>query len=184
MSFQPSTIAEFNQHPLTAGLDVGRFVLISLGTNLPLGDRTPGQTLSMAIDRIADLSDYPLVVSPVLETEPVDCPPGSPPYLNTLAALYPRSDVTPESMLTSLQAIETELGRVRSGLRNEPRVIDLDLIAFGRERRQTPSLQLPHPRAGIREFVLIPLLAIWPDYRFPDADVSAGEMLAQCRGTA
>jgi 2-amino-4-hydroxy-6-hydroxymethyldihydropteridine diphosphokinase len=184
MSFQPSTIAEFIQHPQAARLDVGRFVLISLGANLPCGDRTPRQTLTMAIDKIADLSDYPLVVSPVLETEPIDCPPGSPWYLNVLLALYPRADATPETMLASLQAMEAALGRVRSGARNEPRVIDLDLIAFGQERRKTSRLQLPHPRAGVRSFVLAPLLAIWPDYRFPDTDVSVREMLAQCGGTA
>jgi len=184
MSFQPSTIAEFMQHPQAAGLDAGRFVLVSLGANLPWGDRAPAQTLVLAIDRIAGLSDYPLVVSPVLETDPVDCPPDSPPYLNALVALYPRPDTTPESMLASLQAIETELGRVRSGLRNEPRVLDLDLLAFAQEQRQTPSLQLPHPRAGVREFVLTPLLAIWPDYWFPGADTSCHEMRLQCRRTS
>jgi 2-amino-4-hydroxy-6-hydroxymethyldihydropteridine diphosphokinase len=184
MSFQPSTIAEFTQHPETIGLDVGKLAIVSLGANLPLGDRTPRQTLTLAMQRIARISDYPLVVSPMLETVPVNCPAGSPAYLNALLAFYPRSGATPETTLAQLQVIEAELGRVRTGLQNEPRVIDLDLIAFGQALRQTPNLQLPHPRAGVREFVLAPLLAIWPDYRFPNTQESAREMLVKWHGSA
>jgi 2-amino-4-hydroxy-6-hydroxymethyldihydropteridine diphosphokinase len=42
-------------------------------------------------------------------------------------------------------------------VRNGPRTIDIDLIAFGQERISTPELTIPHPRAFEREFVLAPL---------------------------
>ncbi|MEI2727156.1 MAG: 2-amino-4-hydroxy-6-hydroxymethyldihydropteridine diphosphokinase [Verrucomicrobiota bacterium] len=50
---------------------------------------------------------------------------------------------------------------------NEPRSLDLDLIAFGGEMRNTPELTLPHPRAHLRRFVLQPLAEIAPEVVLP-----------------
>jgi len=57
--------------------------------------------------------------------------------------------------------MEKRLGRVRRGIRNEARVIDLDLILHGAARMRTRRLTLPHPRAHEREFVLAPLREVW-----------------------
>jgi 2-amino-4-hydroxy-6-hydroxymethyldihydropteridine diphosphokinase len=62
--------------------------------------------------------------------------------------------------MSELLALEKRLGRARRGVRNEPRVIDLDLIAYGATRMRTPALTLPHPRAHEREFVMKPLRSI------------------------
>src|SRR5690606_12319613 len=97
----------------------------------------------------------------------VDCPPDSPDYHNAMVALRPRRKETPLTLLHRLQSIEQDFGRARTGLRNEPRVLDLDLVAFGEERSATAELTLPHPRARERLFVLKPLAEIAPDYRFP-----------------
>jgi 2-amino-4-hydroxy-6-hydroxymethyldihydropteridine diphosphokinase len=64
---------------------------------------------------------------------------------------------------------------------NEPRPLDLDLISFGPERRETPRLTLPHPRAAEREFVLVPLAEIAPELRLPGYDQSVVQLLEKIR---
>jgi 2-amino-4-hydroxy-6-hydroxymethyldihydropteridine diphosphokinase len=94
-------------------------------------------------------------ISSIVETAAVDAPAGSPLFLNMVIAGYTK--LAPEELLRELLAIEARLGRRRRGVRNEPRVIDLDLIVFGGERRRTRGLTLPHPRAANRQFVTGPL---------------------------
>jgi 2-amino-4-hydroxy-6-hydroxymethyldihydropteridine diphosphokinase len=74
---------------------------------------------------------------------------------------------TPESLLAKLRAIENDFGRRPKQVLNEPRPLDLDLIAFGQEIRMTLTLTLPHPRAHLRRFVLQPLSEIAPDLILP-----------------
>ena len=71
--------------------------------------------------------------------------------------------MTPETLLAKLQALEREFGRRPKEVMNEPRLLDLDLIAFGGETRVTRELTLPHPRAHQRRFVLQPLSDIAPE---------------------
>ena len=96
-------------------------------------------------------------ISPIEETSPVDAPAGSPPFLNMVAVGH--TDLAPAALLAHLLALETRLGRTRSGIRNAPRVIDLDLILHGATRLRSPRLTLPHPRAAARPFVIDPLRA-------------------------
>ena len=63
--------------------------------------------------------------------------------------------------------------------KNVSRVLDLDLIALGEVISQSEALTLPHPRAAQRDFVLQPIVEIWPDYRLPGFEASASELLAQ-----
>lgn len=74
---------------------------------------------------------------------------------------------SPEGFLSCLQAIEGQLGRTRQEP-NGPRVLDMDLIAWGDLEQETGYLDLPHPRARQRAFVLVPLNEIAPDFAFPD----------------
>jgi len=136
---------------------------IALGSNL--GDSA--QILRAALARLQQLSDRPLLQSALWQTTPVDCPPGSPLFLNAVAGLLPRLAETPESLLAKLQALETEFGRQPKKVPNEARRLDLDLIAFGNEVRHTPKLTLPHPRAHQRRFVLEPLCEIAPGLILP-----------------
>jgi 2-amino-4-hydroxy-6-hydroxymethyldihydropteridine diphosphokinase len=136
-----------------------KLVVVALGSNL--GDSPAILTAAAAeLEKLA-ASDFRL--SSFHRTEPVDCPPGSPPFLNAVAVFAPRADETPESLLTKLQALEKQFGRAPKKVHNEPRALDLDLIAFGGELRSTPALTLPHPRARQRPFVLEPLREIAPD---------------------
>lgn len=124
-------------------------IVIALGSNL--GDRR--YNLLRAIHALGDVMQV-VRVSSIRETEPVDAPP--PTFLNMVITGY--TTLTPQRLLEELLTIETRLGRIRRGIHNEPRVIDLDLILYGAVRMRTRTLTLPHPRAHERSFVMEPLL--------------------------
>ncbi len=146
---------------------------VALGSNL--GDSR--ENLLRALSLLQSLSGRPLRRSSLWETTPVDCPPGSPPFLNAVAGLVPRAGETPRSLLARLQSFEKRIGRPPKKILNEPRVIDLDLIAFGPQIMAGPDLVLPHPRAHLRRFVLQPLSEIAPDYIFPGQAKTVAELL-------
>lgn len=125
-------------------------VVVALGSNL--GDR--GYHLRRALHELNAVMRV-VRVSRILETDPVDAPPGSGKFLNMVVAGW--TALTPEELLDALLAIERKLGRRRTAVRNASRTIDLDLIAAGAERRHSRTLTLPHPRARGREFVMTPL---------------------------
>jgi len=131
------------------------------------------------MEQLQELSEQPLAKSGLYETTPVDCPPGSPGFLNAAVALIPRASETPESLLKKLQQMEIEFGRRPKKVLNEPRPLDLDLIAFGNEIRATPQLILPHPRAHLRRFVLEPLAEIAPDLLFPGQGMTIRALLGE-----
>jgi 2-amino-4-hydroxy-6-hydroxymethyldihydropteridine diphosphokinase len=150
------------------------FVFVALGSNL--GDTR--QNILRAMTRLQGLSGKPILKSSLWQTSPVDCPPGSPKFLNAVAGLIPREDETPESLLKKLQELEREFGRTPKKVFNEARPLDLDLIAFGNEIRNSPELILPHPRAHLRRFVLQPLSEIAPDLFLPGQGKTVAELLA------
>lgn len=129
--------------------------------------------------RMEQLAAGPLLKSSLWETEPVDCPPGSPPFVNAVVGIRLAQGETPESLFAKLQQIELEFGRRRTGAKNEPRTLDLDLIAFGTETRNTPELTIPHPRAHKRRFVLEPLAEIAPELVLPGQTQTVKQLLAQ-----
>ena len=150
---------------------------VALGSNVG----RPLQTLFLATARLQELSDQLLRRSSLHETQPVDCPPGSPRFINAVVGLVPRTGETPESLLKKLQLIEQEFGRQPKQVQNEPRHLDLDLIAFGAETRNTPELILPHPRAHLRRFVLLPLADVAPDLILPGQTETVQALLRRVR---
>ncbi|HZI32243.1 MAG TPA: 2-amino-4-hydroxy-6-hydroxymethyldihydropteridine diphosphokinase [Candidatus Binatia bacterium] len=152
--------------------------IIALGSNL--GDSQ--RILRDAITRLRNFSDQPLLKSSLWQTSPVDCPPDSPKFLNAVVALVPRAEETPESLLAKLRALEKEFGRQTKKIHNEPRPLDLDLIAFAGEIRSSASLVLPHPRAHERRFVLHPLGEIAPQLVLPGQTQTVAELLAALAG--
>ena len=152
-------------------------VFVALGSNLG----SSREILLNAMARLQELSAAPLLKSSLIETAPVDCPPGSPMFLNAVVGLIPRAGETPESLLTKLRALEKEFGRQPKKVLNEARPLDLDLIAFGNETRTTPAFTLPHPRAPLRQFVLQPLAEIAPDLILPGQTRSVAQLLAALR---
>jgi 2-amino-4-hydroxy-6-hydroxymethyldihydropteridine diphosphokinase len=152
--------------------------IVALGSNL--GDSV--QILHGAMTRLQSFSDVPVLKSSLWQTMPVDCPPGSPNFLNAVVALVARAGETPESLLQQLRMVEKEFGRRPKTILNEPRPLDLDLIAFGLEIRNTPELILPHPRAHERRFVLQPLSEIAPEFIVPGQEKTVAQLLAGLPG--
>ena len=144
--------------------------LVALGANL--GDAP--RTLSLAVADLAELGAV-TAVSPVYRTRPIG--PPQPDYLNAVAEL--RTTRSPRDLLRGLQAIENRHGRVRTE-RFGPRTLDLDLIWFEGKTSDEAELELPHPRAHEREFVLRPLCDI--DGAVPIRGRPAREWLAEVVG--
>ena len=135
-----------------------KLAFIAFGSNL--GDSR--KSILDAMVRLQNFSDVLILQSSLWQTSPVNCPPDSPKFVNAVAGLVPRKDETPESLLEKLRKLEKEFGRAPKTVLNEPRPLDLDLIAFGNEIRNSSELILPHPRAHLRKFVLQPLSEIAP----------------------
>jgi 2-amino-4-hydroxy-6-hydroxymethyldihydropteridine diphosphokinase len=156
-------------------IHIGGYVFVALGSNLGDSDRL----IRTAMARLQRLSDGPLLKSSFWQTAPVGCPPGSPTFINAVAGLTPRAGETPESLLDRLRQIEKEFGRKPKNEVNEPRPLDLDLIAFRNETRATKELTLPHPRAHLRRFVLQPLCEIAPDLILPGQTGTVAQLLRE-----
>lgn len=156
------------------------YAFIGLGANLPSEAGDPVATLRAAIPQLQRLSDSKLLLSSFYESDPKDCPPGSPRYVNAVAGLKPREHETPESLLKKLQDIELARGRVRTGTINEARTLDLDLLSYRDESRHSACLTLPHPRAHERRFVLQPWIELAGANRLL-AGKRLGEWLARNR---
>jgi 2-amino-4-hydroxy-6-hydroxymethyldihydropteridine diphosphokinase len=148
--------------------------LVALGSNL--GDSR--QTIRLAMDRLQEYSPEPILKSSLWQSAPINCPPGSQPFTNAIVGLVPRPEEVPESLLATLQSLERQFGRAPKTVLNEPRRLDLDLIAFGTAIRHIPQLELPHPRAHLRRFVLQPLSEIAPDLILPGQIKTVAQLLA------
>jgi 2-amino-4-hydroxy-6-hydroxymethyldihydropteridine diphosphokinase len=147
---------------LTGEMRPIRRCVIALGSNL--GERM--SKLQGAVDSLADTPEvWVTEVSPVYETEPVDSPDGAETYLNAVVLLD--TTLPARVLLERAQAIETAFGRQRTGTRNAPRPLDVDLIVVGDRRADDEALTLPHPRAHQRAFVLAPWADVEPDARIP-----------------
>lgn len=145
-------------------------ILLGLGANV--GD--PLAQLSEAVDRIGRVVEVERF-SGVHRTEPVGFT-DQPDFLNLV--VVGRADLPPGDLMRALLAIERELGRERS-FRNAPRVIDIDLLAYGEHVVATEDLVLPHPRMHERAFVLVPLLEVAPDWLHPTLHLTPVEMLSR-----
>lgn len=148
---------------LTGEMHPIRRVVVSLGSNL--GERRVA--LQGAVNALADTPDVWLTdVSPVYETEGVDTPEGSGKYLNAVVLLD--TTLPAHRMLERAMTIEQAFERERTGLVNEPRTLDVDLIQIGERRANDELLTLPHPRAAQRAFVLQPWLDVEADAQLID----------------
>lgn len=116
-------------------------------------------------------------VSGLYATEPVDCPPGSPAFLNAVVEIATARP--PRALLAALAAFEGLLGRPAQRERNAPRAVDLDLLYAGDIVLTTPELVLPHPRIKERRFVLQPLADIRPELVLPGQTKPVTQLLAE-----
>ena len=152
-----------------------RGVYIGLGANLPSPEHgTPRATLEAAM-RMLEARGLAIVArSALYESEPVPVS-DQPWYLN--AVIEVTTDLAAPETLALLHSVENAFGRVRV-LRNEARVLDLDLLDHRGQVREGPdSPLLPHPRLVDRAFVLLPLRDIAPDWHHPVSGLTVAELL-------
>ncbi|HEX8150019.1 MAG TPA: 2-amino-4-hydroxy-6-hydroxymethyldihydropteridine diphosphokinase [Pyrinomonadaceae bacterium] len=145
---------------------------VGMGSNL--GDRAGNLLLALRGMTEAGLSVARL--SSAYETEPDGVEEEQPAFLNMVAELG-RPLPEPEGLLRLLLDIERSLGR-RRPRPLAPRTLDLDLLLYGDESRDTELLTLPHPRLHLRRFVLAPLAELIPDARHPALDKTFARLLA------
>jgi 2-amino-4-hydroxy-6-hydroxymethyldihydropteridine diphosphokinase len=134
---------------------------IGLGSNL----EDPKAQVRRACARLQALTATRLVrCSPLYRSKPFG-PVPQPDFINAVAGVLTRLDS--RALLGELLALEGTLGRPAKRERWGPRIIDLDLLVFGRERRDEPGLTLPHRGIVERNFVLYPLCDLAPDLDVP-----------------
>ncbi len=144
---------------------------VSLGSNL--GDRAGN--LLLGVRGMFDAGLKVARLSHIYETEPVDTYP-QPPFLNLVAELQLDALPQPEQMLARLLRVEYALRRTRDGSKG-PRTIDLDLLLYGDQTSDTELLTLPHPRAHLRRFVLVPLAELAANLIYPTLERTVAELL-------
>lgn len=120
--------------------------------------------------------------SSVYETAPWGF--GSSDFFLNQVVLF-ETDMSPLRFLHHCLQTESGLGRIRTqgGSRYDSRPIDIDLLFFGSMVIRTPELQVPHPRLCERNFVLVPLAEVMPDFVHPVAGKTVACLLAECRDT-
>lgn len=151
-------------------------VFIGLGSNL--GDRR--RLLAQGLAFLADAGFGIDARSSLYLTEPVDAP-AQDWFVNAVAAGH--TSLSPEDLLTACLEVERMLGRERT-VRHGPRTLDLDILIYGDELREGPTLTIPHPHLHERRFVLTPLCELAPDLRHPRLGLTIRDLLDACPDTS
>ena len=147
--------------------------VIALGSNL----HDPRAQINKAIGLLR--SEYPacFCASSVYRTAPVKMRDASEDFANAVVTF--KTTRSPQQLLTQLRIMERDAGRPWQHGPNEDRILDLDIIAYGDLMVNQENLSIPHPRAHQRQFVMVPLLEICPDFRFPGMDKSLPALVNQ-----
>src|ERR1700732_2360927 len=147
-------------------------VYLSLGSNV--GERESNRRA--AIEALPAVGVRVTRLSSFYETEPVD-------YLEQAwflnCVLEGETELQPGELLRELRGIELRVGSKKL-IAKGPRLIDLDILLYGKHVIDTAELQVPHPRMALRKFVLVPLAEIAPGVRHPAWTGTVEELL---RGT-
>lgn len=132
---------------------------LSLGSNL--GDRRKNLNCAAALLRLEGI--HIIKTSSVYETEPVGISSETWFYNQVIEV---ESILTPPDLLSRAKHIEEQLGRIPSG-NNDSRVIDIDILLADNKTVNTDNLEIPHPRMSQRNFVLVPLAEVAPEFIHP-----------------
>lgn len=157
-------------HVFLHGMNIG----IAMGSNL--GESREEVFLAMEYLRKLDPG---IRCSSLYASSPVDCPEGSPEFINAVVEIEFGDGVM--YLLSLLQKYESGRGRPEQRSRNVPRPIDLDILYAGPLEMNTGRLVLPHPRLGERLFVLEPLAEINPELLLPGREKKVSELLEELK---
>jgi len=135
-------------------------VFIGLGSNV--GDRE--SYLNRAIQKMGVCPEIEVIETSQFLENRSKGPILQPEFIN--AVIKVNTIFTPEELLGYLQKLELELGRTHKGTYG-PRTIDLDILFFSDEIVCQENLTVPHPLLHEREFVLVPLYELAPDWVHP-----------------
>jgi 2-amino-4-hydroxy-6-hydroxymethyldihydropteridine diphosphokinase len=152
----------------------GRRAALALGSNL--GDRLA--TLRLAVRDLVSEGIELVAASSVYETDPVGGPEQGA-YLN--AVIVVETSLEPKGVLARAADAEAEANRVRAE-RWGPRTLDVDVLSIADLISDDPVLTLPHPRAHLRGFVLVPWAEVDPTYVVPGLDATVAELLERLPG--
>jgi len=134
---------------------------IGIGSNLD----DPVAQVKEAFEELGLLPDSLLAARSSLYGSKPMGPQDQPEYVNAVAALD--TLLSAPELLQDLQRIETQQGRERTGQQWGPRILDLDLLLYGRKKIDSPGLKVPHPGLHERDFVIIPLAEIAGNLNIP-----------------
>jgi dihydroneopterin aldolase/2-amino-4-hydroxy-6-hydroxymethyldihydropteridine diphosphokinase len=147
--------------------------ILSIGANL--GDALG--TLRQAIDSLRSVPGIDVIgVSPLARTKPVGLP-DQPDFFNAVVAI--RTTLSPRALLDTAQGIEEQYGRDRQAPPGGPRTLDIDIVAFDTLLDGDDELEIPHPRAHQRAFVLLPWATLSPDAFLPGLGGGSVAVLAE-----
>ena len=146
---------------------------LSLGSNL--GDKL--QNLQQAIQLIEKEIGTVVKVSGIYVTAAWGNT-SQPDFANQ--TLYVQTSLSPTDLLHKIVAIEKKLGRIRDQQKWKERIIDIDILFYNDVIINTPDLTIPHPYIQDRQFVLIPLLDIAPDFIHPIFNKKVKKLLEEC----
>lgn len=149
-------------------------VLIAFGSNMGDSDLA----YQSVQDWLPKFQIQVVAASEAIRTVPIGSDPAETQeaYLN--AALLGSTSLTPQETMSSLLAVEKQLGRIRDG-RWRARTVDLDLLLFGQQVLQQADLICPHPRMSYRRFVLAPAAEIAPEWVHPVSGRTMKQLLGQ-----
>lgn len=133
---------------------------LSIGTNI--GNKN--QNLSTALSMIGDLCGKVVKKSDIYETKAWGFESENPFYN---IAVEINTNLTPQHLLKQLFIIEDKIGRIRTGIGYNDRLIDIDILFYEFDTINSDELQIPHPLLQARNFVLYPMSDIAPNYIHP-----------------
>ena len=133
-------------------------IYLSLGSNI--GNRK--KNLEKAVTELGKNNIENIKISSLYETEPVG--PNQRNFYN-IAGKF-KTNLKPQDLLKIVKKIEEKLGRTKT-YRWGPRIIDIDILFYGKKTIKSKNLVIPHKEIPNRAFVLVPMNEIAPSFIHP-----------------
>ena len=174
VTFAPLKALHRKIHKAMQPFPTKKYINVFLGLGSNQGDRAEQirKATALVVQYIGKIAKK----SPVYETEPWGNP-GQEPFLNQVIMVNTVLD--PRALLEAIARIEKEMGRQRKE-KWGPRVIDLDILFYGKRIVRDKGLDIPHPELHKRAFVLVPLMEIAPDWEHPVLKKPVDELYMLC----